>query len=706
MVCSDHQPSHHPASAEFDRPEHSRTWNDCESALVEWPFWVMSIRRKQGHSGRMGHPIPGFVVTTPFGTRGKHWSCNEVAGKGIHTGDDYSTNKRIGFPVNATAGGKVVLVSQGADGWGAPFGTHVVIETGDRRHGYCHLSKVMVSEGDRVIEGQQIALSGNSGTNTTAPHLHYEERVAPFKFCVGRAAPILNRGGPGAGTSIPVGRVRLSHLRFGTKGSDSVKRLQDVLNGLALGGTRLTVSGDYDEATRAEVQEWQLRVALDPKEFADGNLGPRQAKRIFAGTGNRLVDDSGVVDGPEPTPDPVAVATHPIALLRTSGVPTPSGKKVRVAVQVGHESPRQPGRTENNTGAAGEVEVNRMVGAALVALLEADHRFDARLIPGLVPPEFARPNPPVDAFISLHCDGAASKSADGWSLGFPKGAVNKKLADLIAAEFRSFHRSNQRADNNTTDMARYYAYDLVKTPGPEVLVEHGFVSNPKERRWLHRNSDKLARAEYSALVKHFELDTLAATTEPVVPTARTVPTGSPGDATPLTPRSRILADPRVSLNQLRVALLGRPHGGYSESQVRRIAKIYLDTCSPVGVDPLVAAAQMVLETGNLTSFWSQPPRRNPAGIGVTGAPGVGLKFPSWPVAVRAHVGRLLAYALADGDESPAQRALVDEALAARPLPPEKRASAKTLRGLARSWATDPEYADKIARVANGILTAK
>ena len=28
--------------------------------------------------------------------------------------------------------------------------------------------------------------------------------------------------------------------------------------------------------------------------------------------------------------------------------------------------------------------------------------------------------------------------------------------------------------------------------------------------------------------------------------------------------------------------------------------------------PLLVVSQMVLETGNLTSFWSQPPRRNPA----------------------------------------------------------------------------------------------
>ena len=85
----------------------------------------------------------------------------------------------------------------------------------------------------------------------------------------------------------------------------------------------------------------------------------------------------------------------------------------------------------------------------------------------------------------------------------------------------------------------------------------------------------------------------------------------------------MLVAPRVSADQLIKALLGRPHGEYSDDQVRRIAGHYVDICADAKLDPLVAVAQMVLETGNLTSFWSQTPRRNPAGIGVTGEPGAG-----------------------------------------------------------------------------------
>jgi hypothetical protein len=85
----------------------------------------------------------------------------------------------------------------------------------------------------------------------------------------------------------------VSKLQFGQRDSDSVKRLQDVLNGISLsGGRELRVSGDYDELTRDEVKKWQKQVAKDPPQFCDGNLGPRQAHRIFARTGNTVIDDT------------------------------------------------------------------------------------------------------------------------------------------------------------------------------------------------------------------------------------------------------------------------------------------------------------------------------------------------------------------------------------------------------------------------------
>lgn len=174
----------------------------------------------------------------------------------------------------------------------------------------------------------------------------------------------------------------------------------------------------------------------------------------------------------------------------------------------------------------------------------------------------------------------------------------------------------------------------------------------------------------------------------------------PPAAGPVSARTELLRGPGATQKALADRILARDHGGYGAGEVRAIVKAYVVTAKEVGLDPLLVVSQMVLETGNLSSFWSQPPRRNPAGIGVTGEPGKGVSFSSWDKAVRAHVGRLLAYAIPEGQETPAQRKLIEEALAVRPLPSNRRGVASTLSGLAGTWATDPKYAQKIARVAN------
>ena len=66
-------------------------------------------------------------------------------------------------------------------------------------------------------------------------------------------------------------------------------------------------------------------------------------------------------------------------------------------------------------------------------------------------------------------------------------------------------------------------------------------------------------------------------------------------------------------------ILGRPHGEYNEVDIAgAIVPAYFSVCASVGLDAVMLLAQMIHETGNLSSWWSGRPRRNPAGIGVTG----------------------------------------------------------------------------------------
>lgn len=175
-------------------------------------------------------------------------------------------------------------------------------------------------------------------------------------------------------------------------------------------------------------------------------------------------------------------------------------------------------------------------------------------------------------------------------------------------------------------------------------------------------------------------------------------------------RAAFAADPPIvgpatcTLEQAAALLLSVPHPGYTRMDISVIVGGYFDICARGGVDPCVVVAQMAHETGCLTSWWSQRPRRNPAGIGVTGREMAtkpkagtwqkqnnvwleGCAFGGWVAeAIPAHVGRLLAYAVKPDAATPAQAALIETALAVRPLLAEYVGAAPTVGGLAGRWA--------------------
>ena len=51
-------------------------------------------------------------------------------------------------------------------------GYFVTVNYGFCECSFLHLSKIEVQKGQKVIAGQMIAVSGNTGINTTGPHLH------------------------------------------------------------------------------------------------------------------------------------------------------------------------------------------------------------------------------------------------------------------------------------------------------------------------------------------------------------------------------------------------------------------------------------------------------------------------------------------------------------------------------------------------------
>lgn len=133
----------------------------------------------------LGWPVaPSIPVSSGFGVR-EH----PILGVDkLHSGVDFPLP--IGTPVRTVADGVVRRASEDAVN-----GRVLVIDHGRGvTTAYCHNDKLLAGEGNSVLRGTVIALSGNSG-RSTGPHLHYQLELAarpvdPFAFRPARARAI------------------------------------------------------------------------------------------------------------------------------------------------------------------------------------------------------------------------------------------------------------------------------------------------------------------------------------------------------------------------------------------------------------------------------------------------------------------------------------------------------------------------------------
>ena len=110
------------------------------------------------------------ILTDYFGTRG-----------GSHAGIDFAN--KSGTPIYASDGGVVTKAGNSGDG----YGKQIVIDHGNGfTSSYAHNSKLLVSVGQAVAQGERIALMGSTG-NSTGSHCHFEIHlngtpVNPFNY--------------------------------------------------------------------------------------------------------------------------------------------------------------------------------------------------------------------------------------------------------------------------------------------------------------------------------------------------------------------------------------------------------------------------------------------------------------------------------------------------------------------------------------------
>ncbi len=118
------------------------------------------VRRGTKSKPTYMYPVTNWNITSNFGYR---WGR-------LHAGTEVGVP--VGTTVRASRGGQVITA-----GWVGGYGNCVMIDHGDGVVTvYGHLSEVLVSVGQYVDQGEQIALSGNTG-RSTGPHLHFEIRV-------------------------------------------------------------------------------------------------------------------------------------------------------------------------------------------------------------------------------------------------------------------------------------------------------------------------------------------------------------------------------------------------------------------------------------------------------------------------------------------------------------------------------------------------
>jgi murein DD-endopeptidase MepM/ murein hydrolase activator NlpD len=132
--------------------------------------WSIGGRTEWYDARGVGEQRQGFVVPVANArkTSGFGWRLHPLLGYSrMHQGTDYGA--AYGSPIRAVTDGVVSFA-----GWHGGHGNMVKLNhAGGMGTGYAHMSRIAVSPGTRVVQGQVIGYVGSTGLST-GPHLHFE----------------------------------------------------------------------------------------------------------------------------------------------------------------------------------------------------------------------------------------------------------------------------------------------------------------------------------------------------------------------------------------------------------------------------------------------------------------------------------------------------------------------------------------------------
>ena len=111
-------------------------------------------------------PLKDIKETSPFGMRRDPMNRAKYR---YHSGVDLSARYENVY--------SMLPVTVSEAGFSKTGGNYVTVNHGVCSYSYLHLSKIRVKVGEHVSAGQNIAVSGNTGSRTTSPHLHLPVRL-------------------------------------------------------------------------------------------------------------------------------------------------------------------------------------------------------------------------------------------------------------------------------------------------------------------------------------------------------------------------------------------------------------------------------------------------------------------------------------------------------------------------------------------------
>lgn len=130
------------------------------------------VKTKEPYLGGSGPTIAGYFAWPVAGG---------VVTQKLHGWNGADIGAPKGTSIYAAAAGTVVIAN-GNGAWNGGYGSYVVIKHANGTQTlYAHMSKVLVSPGEPVGQGDVIGKVGSTG-QSTGPHLHFEVRGAANPF--------------------------------------------------------------------------------------------------------------------------------------------------------------------------------------------------------------------------------------------------------------------------------------------------------------------------------------------------------------------------------------------------------------------------------------------------------------------------------------------------------------------------------------------